>query len=143
VSSTPPTGGGEDLRERSFADLTKQLSSDVSALVRQELELARAEMTQKGKRAGLGAGLLGGASLIALGAFGALTAFLILVLGLVMPDWLSALIVALVYGAVAAVLALRGRREVQAVGKPIPEQTVESVKEDAQWAKTHARSSSR
>src|SRR3954462_12162746 len=115
--STRPTGAGPtgptgpDPRELSFGQLTKQLSSDVSTLVRQELELARVEMTQKGKRAGLGAGLLGGATVMALAAFAAFTAFIILLLSEVMDSWLAALIVALVYVAVAGVLALRGRRE--------------------------------
>ena len=132
-----------DLRERSIGDLTKQLSSDISLLVRQELELARAEMTQKGKRMGFGAGLFGGASLLAVGAFGALTAFLVLVLATVLDAWLAALIVTLVYAAAAGLLALGGRRQVQAAGKPVPEQTVESVKEDVQWAKTQAKSGRR
>jgi hypothetical protein len=148
MSSTPtgtgPTGpAGGDPRDLSFGELAKQLSNDVSTLVRQELELARAEMTQKGKQAGLGAGLLGGATVVALAAFAAFTAFLVLVLSEFMDSWLAALIVTLVYVAVAAVLALRGRQEVKEAGKPVPEQTVESVKEDVQWAKTHARSSSR
>ena len=129
-----------DLRERSIGDLTKQLSSDISLLVRQELELARAEMTQKGKRIGFGAGLFGAASLVAVGAFGALTAFLVLVLATALDAWLAALIVTLVYGAAAGLLALGGRRQVQAAGKPVPEQAVESVKEDVQWAKTQAKS---
>jgi hypothetical protein len=129
-----------DLRERSIGDLTKQLSSDISLLVRQELELARAEMTQKGKRMGFGAGLFGAASLLAVGAFGALTAFLVLVLATALDAWLAALIVTLVYGAAAGLLALGGRRQVQAAGKPVPEQAVESVKEDVQWAKTQAKS---
>ena len=129
-----------DLRERSIGDLTKQLSSDISLLMRQELELARAEMTQKGKRMGFGAGLFGGASLLAVGAFGALTAFLVLVLATVLDAWLAALIVTLVYGAAAGLLALGGRRQVQAAGKPVPEQAVESVKEDVQWVKAQAKS---
>ena len=143
MASTPGSGGEGDLRERSFAELTRRLSEEVRTLVRQELELARAELGEKGRRAGLGAGFFGGAGLLGLGAFAALTAFLILVLGLVLPDWLAALIVAVVYAAVAGLLALRGRRELKSAGRPIPEQTVESVKEDAQWAKSHARSSSR
>jgi hypothetical protein len=129
-----------DLRERSFGELTKQLSEDVSTLVRQEIALARAEMTQKGKQAGKGLGMLGGAGVIALAAVGALTAFFILVLDTWMPAWLAALIVTAVYGVAAAVLARRGRDEVGEAGAPVPEQTKESVKEDVQWAKTQARS---
>jgi len=129
-----------DLRERSFGELTKQLSEDVSTLVRQEIALARAEMTQKGKQAGKGLGMFGAAGVIGLAAVGALTAFFILVLDSWMPAWLAALIVTVVYGAVAAVLARRGREEVGRAGAPVPEQAKESVKEDVQWAKTQARS---
>ena len=129
--------------DQSIPELLKQLSEETQTLVRQELALAKAEMTEKGKKAGLGAGMLGGAGLFGLFAFAALTAAFIGAVDLATPFWLAALIVAAVYGAIAGVLALRGRTEVQQAGKPVPEQTVESVKEDVQWAKTHARSSKR
>jgi Flp pilus assembly protein TadB len=130
---------GSAPRERSIAELTRQLSSEVSLLVRQELELARAELAQKGRHAGLGAGMLGGGAMLALGAFAAITACFILALALVLPAWAAAAIVAGAYGAVAALLALRGRREIQAAGKPLPEQTMESVRDDVEWAKTQAK----
>ncbi len=126
----------EDLRERPIGDLVKQLASQTSTLVRQEIDLARAELTEKGQTAGKGAGLLGGAAVVGLLAAGALTACLILALDEVVPDWLAALIVAFVMGAVAAVLALQGRNRVRAATPPVPEQTVETVKEDVEWAKT-------
>jgi uncharacterized membrane protein YqjE len=127
----------------STGELIKQLSQDVSTLVRQELELARAELTEKGKKAGMGAGMFGGAGVFALGAFGALTATLILLLAEGMDAWVAALIVTAVWGAVAGVLALQGKHKVEEAGPPQPEQTVETVKEDMQWAKRQAASARR
>ena len=129
---TPP----DELHERPLGDLVKQLAGQTSTLVRQEIDLAKAEMSQKANVAGKGAGLLGGAAVVGLLAAGALTACLILALDEVVPDWLAALIVALVMGAVAAVLALQGRNRIRAATPAVPEQTVETVKEDVEWAKT-------
>jgi hypothetical protein len=129
---TPP----DELRERPIGDLVKQLAGQTSTLVRQEIDLAKAELSEKGRVAGKGAGLLGGAAVVGLMAAGALTACLILALAEVIPDWLAALVVALVLGAVAAVLALQGRNRMRAAAPPVPEQTVETVKEDVEWAKT-------
>jgi uncharacterized membrane protein YqjE len=124
------------LREQPMGDLFKQLSEELSTLVRQELRLAQAELTEKGKRAGLGAGLFGGAGVLGLLALGALSACLIAALAEAMHVWLAALIVTVVYAAVAGALALRGRERVQQATPPVPEQTVETVKEDVKWAKT-------
>jgi hypothetical protein len=132
-----------DKRSESTAELVKDLSREVSELVRQEIALARAEMMQKGRKAGRGAGMLSGAAVLALAAVGGSMATLILLLDLVMPAWLAALIVTAAYAAVAAVLGLRGKEEISEAGPPAPEQTVESVKEDVQWAKTRATSSNR
>ena len=136
----PPGPDQGELRERPLGELLKQLSEQTTRLVRQELELAKAELTQKGKQAGAGAGLFGTAGAIGLAALGALTACFILALDAVMPAWLAALLVAVVYGVVAAVLALRGRAKVKQATPPVPEQTIETVKEDVQWAKTQTRS---
>jgi uncharacterized membrane protein YqjE len=136
-------GQQEELREQPVGELVKQLSEQTSTLVRQEMELAKAELTERGKAAGVGAGLLGGAGLIALLAAGALTAFLILLLAETMDAWVAALIVAVIYGAGAAVLALSGRGRIREGMPPAPEQTVESVKEDVRWAKTRATSARR
>jgi hypothetical protein len=133
----------EDIRQHSTGELVKELSQQVSELVRQELELAKTEMAEKGKKAGIGAGFLGGAGVAGLAALGALTAFLILVLDLAMPAWAAALIVTALWGAVAGVLALRGREKVREVGRPVPEKTADSVKEDVQWLKGQTRSESR
>jgi uncharacterized membrane protein YqjE len=134
------TAHQEDLRDRPVGDLVKQLAGQTSTLVRQEIDLARAELSQKASTAGKGAGLLGGAAVVGLLAAGSLTACLILALGEVIPDWLAALIVALVMGAVAAVLAMQGRNRIRAATPPVPEQTVETVKEDVEWAKTRTSS---
>jgi uncharacterized membrane protein YqjE len=113
----------------------KELSDDLSTLVRQELKLAQAEMTEKGKRAGVGAGMLGGAGILALLALGTLSACAIAALAEALHVWLAALIVSAVYLALAGVLALIGKKRVSQATPPIPEETVESVKEDLQWAK--------
>ena len=132
----------EDKRNASTGELVKELSREVSQLVREEIELAKAEMTQKGKQAGVGAGMLSGAAVLGLAAVGGSMAFLMLVLDSWMPGWLAALIVTVVYAAAAAVLALRGRERISRTAPPVPTQTIESVKEDVQWAKTHATSNS-
>jgi uncharacterized membrane protein YqjE len=124
------------LRDQHLGELFKQLSDDVSTLVRQELKLAQAEMTEKGKRAGVGVSLFGAAGLLALLALGSLTAFLIAVLATGMKVWLAALFVTVVYGAFAGALALVGKNRVSEATPPVPEQTIETVKEDVQWAKT-------
>jgi uncharacterized membrane protein YqjE len=125
----------ENLREQPIGDLLKQLANETTTLVRQELELAKAEMRQKAEKAGPGVGMWGGAGVAALLALGSLTAFLILVLDGAMPNWLSALIVGLIWTAVAGLLYVRGKQRVEEAGSPVPEQTIESVKEDVQWAK--------
>ncbi|HEX7255547.1 MAG TPA: phage holin family protein [Gaiellaceae bacterium] len=147
-----------ELRDESTTDLVRQLAQETTTLVKQELELARAEasrvgegvitlarqelqlakaeLSKKGKKAGAGAGLIGVAGGVALLAGGALTAFLILALDGVMPNWLAALLVGVAYAVVAAVLFSVGKSRVQEAGPLVPEQTVDSVKEDVQWAKT-------
>jgi hypothetical protein len=135
--------GGGDLRDRPIGELLKQLSQETTTLVRKELDLAKAEMTEKGKRAGLGAGMFGAAGVVGLMALGALTACLILALATGMDDWLAALIVAAVYATVAGILALVGRSKVREATPPAPEQTIETVKEDVEWAKTRRQSATR
>ena len=131
---------GNDLRDRPTTELLRELSDQTTTLVRQEIELAKAELTEKGKKAGTGAGMFGGAGVAGLFALAALTTAIIAALDTAMPLWLAALIVAVVYAAVAGVLALRGKKEIEQVGPPAPEQAIDSVKEDVQWAKTRARS---
>ena len=137
---TTEAQGNGNLREQPIGELLKQLSQETTTLVRQELELAKAEMAEKGKKAGRGAGMFGGAGVVGFLALGALTAALILALDTGMKAWLAALIVGVVYAAIAGVLALTGKKEVQQATPPVPEQTVDSVKEDVQWAKTRTPS---
>ena len=125
--------------DRPVGELIKELSDQTTTLIRKEMELARAELTQKGKAAGIGAGLFGGAGLLGLFAFGALTAFLILLLAKAIEPWLAALIVALIYAAGAGVLALVGRGKVKDATPPAPEQAIESTKEDVAWTKRKAQ----
>lgn len=134
---------GPALRERSMGELFGELSDDLSTLVRQELQLARAEMTQKGKQAGFGIGMFGGAGIVVLLAAGTLSACLIAALSLAMHVWLAALIVTCVYLAVAGVLALIAKQRVSRATPPVPEHTVETVKEDMKWAKTQLPSGSK
>jgi uncharacterized membrane protein YqjE len=129
-----------ELRERPTGDLLKELSDHTTTLVKQEIDLAKAELSEKGKKAGLGAGMFGGAGLFGVFAFAALTTCIIAALESPLNLWLAALIVAVVYAVVAGVLALQGRNKVKEAGPPVPEQTTESVKEDVQWAKTRAKS---
>jgi len=149
TSAGGPTGPdmGHDrpaLADQSIPDLLKQLSTETTTLVKQELDLAKAELTEKGKQAGTGAGLFGGAGVMGLLTAGAFTAFVILLLTEIGLDaWLSALIVTLIYGAVAAFLALRGKQELDKATPAKPEQTIETLKEDAEWARTRTRSGAR
>jgi uncharacterized membrane protein YqjE len=140
MASREDLPGTDDPRERSLGELLKQLSEETTRLVHQELELAKAELTQKGKQAGMGAGMFGGAGAIGLAALGALTACFILALNALMPAWLAALIVAVVYGIIAFVLVKQGQAKMKAATPPVPEQTIETVKEDVEWAKTQMRS---
>lgn len=127
------------LGELSVPELMRQLSDQTATLVRQELELAKAELTGKGKRAGVGAGMFGAAGVFGLYALGALTATVILALSLAMKGWLAALIVTVVYGVIAGVLALAGKSNVSKGLPPVPEQTVETVREDVEVAKQRAK----
>ena len=133
-------GTDDDLRDRSLGELLRQLSEQTTRLVHQELELAKAELQQKGKQAGMGAGMFGGAGALGLAALGALTACFILALNAIMPAWLAALIVAVVYGIIAFVLVKQGQAKITAAAPPVPTQTIETVKEDVEWAKTQMRS---
>lgn len=133
----------EDLRQQGTGELLRQLATETSTLVRQELELAKAEMAEKGKEAGKGVGMFGAAGIIGFLALGALTTMFIALLDTAMDTWLAALIVTVVYAAIAGVLALTGKGRLNNAGPPVPEQTQDNVKEDVRWVKTRARSNSR
>jgi len=131
-----------DARDRGVGELVKDLANQTSTLVRQEIKLAQAEVTERGKTAGKGAGMLAGAAVAALLGLGALTAVIVIALDGALALWLAALIVTVLWLAIAAVLAQSGKKALQASTPPAP-QTVETVKEDIQWAKTQSRSAKR
>jgi VIT1/CCC1 family predicted Fe2+/Mn2+ transporter len=137
MSSTPETN---ELHDRPIGEVAGALTRDLSLLIRQELELAKAEMREKGRVALPGIGMIGGAGVVALCAAGALTAFTILLFALFLSDWLAALLVGLALAGLAALLAVLGKERVAEAGPPVPEQTIETVKEDVEWVKTQARS---
>ncbi|HWM62620.1 MAG TPA: phage holin family protein [Solirubrobacterales bacterium] len=139
TSFTRRTGAPDDAKERSVSELLQQLTEQTTRLAQKEIELAKAEMAVKGKRLGIGAGAFSAAGLISLLALGAATAGAILGLATALEGWLAALIVAVAYLALAGVLALVGRSKVQAATPPVPEQTVESIKEDVESTKEKAK----
>ena len=140
MSTVSSNNQDAELRERPLGEIARDLTRDVSLLMRQEVELAKAELTQKGRTAAPGLGMIGGAGVVGLMAAGALTAFLVLVLSVFLPGWASALIVGAVLAAVAYLLVKQGKERVEEAGAPIPEQAIETVKEDVEWAKTRATS---
>ncbi len=134
------------LRQRSTLELVKDLTHQASMLVHQEVELvklevrenvelAKDEMTDKAKTAGIGVALLAAAGVAGLMALGALSAFLILALDEVMPNWAAALCVAAIWVVAGAVLAVYGRRKIDEMGTAVPTRTIEAVKEDVAWLK--------
>jgi MFS family permease len=132
-----------ETHEASTAELVKQLSEQTSRLARQEVELAKAELALKGKRAGLGIGMFGGAGALVFYGLGALVAAAILGLATAVAGWLAALIVAALLAVAAGVLALQGKTKVSEATPPVPEAAAESVKEDVQWAKSRAQAGRR
>jgi uncharacterized membrane protein YqjE len=124
--------------DQSIGELVQRLSQQTSTLVRDEIRLAQLELQQKGKRAGIGAGLFGGSGLIALFALGALIAAVILLLATAMKAWLAALIVAAGLFALAGLLALTGKKQVEQATPPVPEQAMESARRDVETVKERA-----
>ena len=134
---------GNSMRDQSTGDLVKALSEQTSELVRKEVDLAKAELTEKGKKAGVGAGMFGAGGLLAIFGLAVLTAALIAGLSEGMDTWLAALIVGVIYLAGAGIAALMGRERIREATPLAPEQAVETTKEDIQWAKTQVRSETR
>jgi tetrahydromethanopterin S-methyltransferase subunit C len=130
-AQTPPP----DPRDASTGELISSLSEQIGTLVRDEVRLAQAEVTQKAKRLGVGAGLFGGAGLVALLGLNALITAAILGLANVLPGWLAAIIIAVVLFAVGGVLALIGRKDVQKATPPLPTETIASVQQDVETVK--------
>ena len=124
--------------EPSAAELVKQVSEQTQRLIRQELALARLEMSDKAKHAGMGAGMLGGAAMVAFFGVGTLIAMLVLLLATALDAWLAALVVAVVLLALAGILAVAGKGRLSRAAPPAPEQTIESVKADVEEVRAHA-----
>ena len=127
------TSAEHDLRDRSTAELVKRLSQQASALVRQEIQLAKTQAREKTIEASTGFGALAAAALAGILALGALTAFLIIALDGAMPTWAAALCVTAMWAVVAAALALYGRQQLREMDTAVPEKTLETLKEDIQW----------
>jgi hypothetical protein len=128
-----------DKRAEPVSDLLKQVSDEATTLVRQEIRLAAAEMTGKAKEAGVGAGMVGGAGYTLHLASLGLMLCLIFALATVMPAWLAALVVTVVFVAIAGGLAVAGKKRIQKAGPPIPEETIESVKQTIETVKEEAK----
>ena len=138
TNSTPNSAGRDvppDVEERSVGDLVGEIADDVSRLLRQEIDLAKAEAKQEVTKLGKGAGLLGGAGVAGHLLLLFASVALMLVLGRVMDLDLAALIVALIWAVIAAVLAVTGRRQLKSFDPQLP-RTTQTLKEDVQWAKT-------
>ena len=129
----------EERSERSVGDLVQQLSEQTATLVRKEMRLAQVELQEKGKRAGTGAGIFGGAGLVALYGVGAVIAAVIMLIATAIEPWISALIVGAVLLATAGLLALLGKRQVDQATPPKPEHAIASVQQDVEHVKERAR----
>jgi uncharacterized membrane protein YqjE len=130
---------GPELTERSVSELLQQASQQTAKLVRQEVRLAQLELQEKGKRAGIGAGMFGGAGLVALYGVGAVIAAVIMLLATAVAPWLAGLIVGVALLLVAGVLALGGKKQVEQATPPTPERAVESVQQDVDEVKARAQ----
>lgn len=126
--------------DATMADLVKRVSNDVSTLIRDELQLGKLELANKGKQAGLGAGLLGGSGVMAWFGVGALVTTAILALAVVLPNWLAALIVAIALFLLAGLMALIGRARLKRATPPVPREAMRSIKADIDEVKGSVRS---
>jgi len=136
----PVSTAGAEPATKSTGDLLKDLSSQVTDLVHEELALAKLEMSEKAKKFGVGTGMFGGGALCAVFALAALVAAAIAAIGGVLPIWAAALVVAGGLAALAGVLALGGKSELKRGSPPLPEQAINSTKEDVTWLKTRVNS---
>jgi membrane protein len=136
-TSTRVTRSDDD---RPLGELVQDLSRQTSTLIRQEMRLAQAELAEKGRHAGKGAGIFGGAGLVALYGVGALIAAAILGLATVLEPWIAAAAIGAGLLLIAGILALTGKKELEEAGPPKPEQTIDSVQRDIETVKARARS---
>jgi membrane protein len=124
--------------DKPLGELVQDLSRQTSTLIRQEMRLAQVELAEKGRHAGKGAGMFGGAGLIALYGVGALVAAAILGLATVLEPWIAAAAIGAGLLLVAGVLALTGKKELDEATPPKPEQALDSVQRDVETVKTRA-----
>jgi hypothetical protein len=134
------TGVRKTADDKPLGELVQDLSRQTSTLIRQEMRLAQAELAEKGRHAGKGAGMFGGAGLVALYGVGALIAAAILGLATVLEPWIAAAVIGVVLLLVAGILALTGKKELDEAGPPKPEQALDSVQRDIETVKASARS---
>jgi uncharacterized membrane protein YqjE len=134
-AAPPPRGSDETGAPRSIGEIVGDISKDMSTLIRQEMDLAKSELKQEVGKLGKGAGMFGGAGLAGFFTLFFLSLALTYLLDNWLPVELAALIVALLWGIAAAVLALRGRQEIKEANPQLPK-TQQTLKEDVQWAKT-------
>jgi uncharacterized membrane protein YqjE len=139
MATAQPTPRTEPGADPTLGALVHDMTQQMSTLVRDEIRLAQAEMTQKGKRVGVGIGLFSAAGVLGLFGFGVLLTTIILALDLVLPAWLAALIVAVVLLAAAGVAALKGKSNVAQATPVKPEEAIEGLKEDVATAKGNHR----
>ncbi|MFC7545298.1 phage holin family protein [Plantactinospora sp. GCM10030261] len=123
-------GRARPVAEQSTAELVQRATEQISTLIRDELALAKAELAEKGKHAGIGVGLFGGGGVLALYGLGALVTAAILALALAVPAWLAALIVAVMLFGVAGILALAGKKQVSQAVPPVPSAAADSLRAD-------------
>lgn len=129
----------QNTNDQPVGELVKQLSEQMSTLVRAELQLAQIELQDKGKRAGIAGGLFGGAGAIALYGLGLLIAAVVLLLATALDAWLAALIVGVVLLAIAGIAGLMGKKQAEQAVPPAPEQAIQSTKRDVNAVKERAR----
>ncbi len=139
-STTAVAATSDDPTDKTLAELLSDLSQELASLMHQELDLAKAEVTAKGKRMGVGAGLVVGAGVVAFLGLGAVVACVIAALSEALAVWLAALLVGVVLLAVAGVLGVLGKTDIQRASPPVPQEAVESTKEDVAWLKTQVKS---
>jgi uncharacterized membrane protein YqjE len=120
----------DEAKDQSVGNLVQQAANQAATLVRDEIQLAQLELQEKGKRAGIGAGLFGGSGLVALYGVGALIAAAIMLLATAMDAWLAGAIVGGVLLALAGVLALTGKKEIERASPPAPEEAIDSTRTD-------------
>jgi uncharacterized membrane protein YqjE len=129
----------EELSEQSVGELVQQVSQQTAELVRKEMRLAQVELQEKGKRAGISAGMFGGAGVVALYGVGAVVAAVIMLVATAIEPWVAALIVGVVLLASAGVVALLGKRQVEQATPAKPERAMESMRHDVEYVKERAR----